>query len=85
MGYVVLCIKRVHHPIIPLIMPAPSTVKLLRSSDDTLIFAEATGNPSNPHVVLLAGLSLSGCVFDDFCSDQRLLDVLYIVCAHSCR
>lgn len=65
----------------PSIMPAPSTVKLLRSKDSTLIFAEATGNYSNPHVVLLAGLTLSGCAFDDFCSDQRLLDALYIVCA----
>ncbi|EIM90674.1 alpha/beta-hydrolase [Stereum hirsutum FP-91666 SS1] len=60
-------------------MPAPSTVKLLRSKDSTLIFAEATGDYSNPHVVLLAGLTLSGCAFDDFCSDQRLLDALYIV------
>jgi len=60
-------------------MPPTSDVKLLHSTDGTSIFSEATGDPSNPHLVLLSGLSLSGCVFDDLCSDQRLLDSLYIV------
>ncbi|KAJ7697657.1 alpha/beta-hydrolase [Mycena rosella] len=57
----------------------PSTVKILRSTDDTTIFAEATGDPKNLHLVLLSGLSLSGCVFDDMCADERLLETLYIV------
>ncbi|KAJ7083252.1 alpha/beta-hydrolase [Mycena epipterygia] len=60
-------------------MRAPSTTKILRSTDGTTLFAEATGDPRNPHVVLIAGLSLSGCVFDDMCADPRLLDTLYIV------
>ncbi|KAJ7930510.1 alpha/beta-hydrolase [Mycena leptocephala] len=33
----------------------------------------------NPHVVLLAGLSLSGCIYDDLCADPQLLETLYIV------
>ncbi|KAJ7284487.1 alpha/beta-hydrolase [Mycena rebaudengoi] len=59
--------------------PVASTVKILHSTDGTTIYAEATGEPHNPHVVLLAGLSLSGCVFDDLCADRRLLQKLYIV------
>ncbi|KAJ7352316.1 alpha/beta-hydrolase [Mycena albidolilacea] len=57
----------------------PSDVKILHSTDGTTIFAEATGHPSNLHLVLLSGLTLSGCIFDDMCADQRLLDSLYIV------
>ncbi|KAJ7746289.1 alpha/beta-hydrolase [Mycena metata] len=56
-----------------------STTKILRSTDGTSIFAEATGNPDNLHLVLLSGLSLSGCVFDDMCADQRLLEAVYVV------
>ncbi|KAF7330212.1 Alpha/beta-hydrolase [Mycena venus] len=59
-------------------MPS-SDVKILSSTDGTRIFAEATGDPSNLHLVLLSGLTLSGCVFDDMCADQRLLDSLYVV------
>ncbi|KAJ7076201.1 alpha/beta-hydrolase [Mycena belliarum] len=60
-------------------VPPPSTVKVLESTDGTHIYAEATGAPHKPHVVLLAGLALSGCVFDEFCAEKRLLDNLYIV------
>ncbi|KAJ7099930.1 alpha/beta-hydrolase [Mycena belliarum] len=56
-----------------------STVKHLRSTDGTTLFAEATGDPRNLHLVLVSGLSLSGCVFDDLCADKRLLESLYIV------
>ena len=59
-------------------MPS-SDVKRLYSTDGTGIYAEATGDPSNWPLVLLSGLSLSGCVFDEMCADQRLLDSLYIV------
>ncbi|KAJ7291606.1 alpha/beta-hydrolase [Mycena rebaudengoi] len=54
-------------------------MKILRSSDGTTIYAEATGFPHNPHLVLLAGLSLSGCIYDDLCADAQLLETLYIV------
>jgi pimeloyl-ACP methyl ester carboxylesterase len=57
----------------------PSDVKVLFSTDGTRLFAEATGDRSNPHLVLIAGLTLSGCVFDEICADKRLLDSLYIV------
>ncbi|KAJ7930551.1 alpha/beta-hydrolase [Mycena leptocephala] len=53
--------------------------KILHSEDGTIIYAEATGAPHNPHVVLLAGLSLSGCIYDDLCADPQLLETLYIV------
>ncbi|KAJ7159101.1 alpha/beta-hydrolase [Mycena crocata] len=56
-----------------------SDVKALHSADGTLIYAEGTGEPHKPHVVLLAGLSLSGCIYDDLCANPRLLETLYIV------
>ncbi|KAJ7746296.1 alpha/beta-hydrolase [Mycena metata] len=60
-------------------MSSSPTSKILRSTDGTTIFAEATGDPGNLHLVLLSGLALSGCVFDGMCADQRLLESLYIV------
>ncbi|KAI0261765.1 alpha/beta-hydrolase [Gloeopeniophorella convolvens] len=51
---------------------------ILRSVDGTRIFAEATGNPANAHLVLVHGIGLSGAVFDRFCADDRLKG-LYIV------
>lgn len=58
---------------------APSTVKVVTSADGTPIFAEATGNHANPHVVLTAGLGLSASIYDEFVQDKQLLDSLYIV------
>ena len=55
--------------------------KTVRSSDDTLIYAEAIGNPKKPHVVFVHGISLSGAVFDNLFADECLLDSLYMVCA----
>ena len=60
--------------------PPPATdIKIVRSSDGEQIYAEATGDPSKPHAVLLHGLALSGAVFDDFCASPKLLGNLYIV------
>jgi pimeloyl-ACP methyl ester carboxylesterase len=56
-----------------------TSCKLLTSSDGMPIFADASGDPSNPHVVLIHGLSLSAAVFDDFCRREDLLQELYIV------
>ncbi|THH16277.1 hypothetical protein EW146_g4342 [Bondarzewia mesenterica] len=53
--------------------------KILRSSDGCEIYAEATGNPRNPHVVFVHGLSFSGAVFDEFCRLPTVLDRLYVV------
>lgn len=50
----------------------------LKSSDGCKIYAEAIGDPSRPHVVLLHGYSLSGATFDDFCRVPSL-DQLYVV------
>lgn len=52
--------------------------KVLKSSDGCEIHAEATGDPSHPHVVLVHGYTLSGAVFDDFCR-VPILNQLYIV------
>ncbi|KAI0320009.1 Alpha/Beta hydrolase protein [Amylostereum chailletii] len=60
-------------------MPLRSVQKILKSSDGMEIFAEATGDPSNPHVVLLHGLSYSGAIFDDFCEREDVLTSLYVV------
>ncbi|TFY77480.1 hypothetical protein EWM64_g6530 [Hericium alpestre] len=58
--------------------PSGSLKKQLHSSDGCIIYAEATGNPLSPHVVLLHGMTLSGAVFDEFCQQQVLLHELYI-------
>ncbi|VDB92484.1 unnamed protein product [Peniophora sp. CBMAI 1063] len=60
--------------------PPPATdTKIVLSSDGEQIYAEATGDPSKPHAVLLHGLALSGAVFDEFCATPKLLENLYIV------
>ncbi|KAJ6497450.1 alpha/beta-hydrolase [Mycena sanguinolenta] len=53
--------------------------KLCLSSDGTLIYAEASGNPANPSVVFAHGFALSGIVFDKLFSDARMLEKLYLV------
>ncbi|KAI0312841.1 Alpha/Beta hydrolase protein [Amylostereum chailletii] len=53
--------------------------KTLRSSDGTDIYTEASGDPKNPHVILVHGLSFSGAVFDDFCQREDVLGSLYVV------
>ncbi|KAJ7125387.1 Alpha/Beta hydrolase protein [Mycena epipterygia] len=56
-----------------------SVPKLCPSTDGTLIYAEASGNPANPSVVFAHGFAMSGIVFDKLFSDTRLLDKLYLV------
>ncbi|KAJ7750082.1 alpha/beta-hydrolase [Mycena maculata] len=58
---------------------AATVSKFCSSVDGTLIYAEATGNPENPGVVFAHGVMLSGIVFDNLFSDERLLDKLYLV------
>ncbi|KAF8589026.1 alpha/beta-hydrolase [Ramaria rubella] len=53
--------------------------QLLTSKDGTEIYAEAAGNPSKPHVVLVHGFGLSTIVFSKQFSDQKLLETLYLV------
>lgn len=54
-------------------------VKHLRSKDGTSIYAEAIGNPNNPHVILVHGLSLSASTFNNLFKDERLLEAVYLV------
>jgi len=54
-------------------------IRVLTSSDGHTIFAEASGDHSKPHVVIIHGLAMSGAVFDDFCKRSDLLKGLYIV------
>jgi pimeloyl-ACP methyl ester carboxylesterase len=57
------------------------TSKLCPSSDGTIIYAEAVGNPTNPSVVFVHGFALSGIVFDKLFADARMIDKLYLVSA----
>ncbi|KAF5309123.1 hypothetical protein D9619_012782 [Psilocybe cf. subviscida] len=52
---------------------------LVSSSDGTKIYANAVGNPSNPGMVIIHGLMLSGTVFDDVVNDVRLTSLFYLV------
>ncbi|KZT64941.1 alpha/beta-hydrolase [Daedalea quercina L-15889] len=54
-------------------------VKHLRSSDGNPIYAEAIGNPKNPHVILVHGVGLSAATFNNLFEDKRLLDKVYLV------
>ena len=54
-------------------------VKHLSSNDGTPIYAEAIGNPENPHVVLAHGLNLSSATFNNLFEDKRLLENVYLV------
>ncbi|ETW75852.1 Esterase/lipase/thioesterase [Heterobasidion irregulare TC 32-1] len=58
---------------------AVSRSKMLQSSDGSKIYAEASGNPKRPHVILMHGFTLSAAVFDEFCRLPLLLEELYIV------
>ncbi|EGN93491.1 hypothetical protein SERLA73DRAFT_189656 [Serpula lacrymans var. lacrymans S7.3] len=54
-------------------------VKRIPSSDGTIIFAEAIGNPLNPGVIFVPGLCLDSIVFDCLFSDKALLECVYMV------
>ncbi|KAJ6498250.1 alpha/beta-hydrolase [Mycena vulgaris] len=60
-------------------MSLKTDARFLHSSNGTTIYPEATGDHRNPHVVLLHGFLLSGCIYDDLCADVQPLETLYIV------
>ncbi|KAJ4466298.1 Alpha/Beta hydrolase protein [Lentinula aciculospora] len=53
--------------------------RLVKSADGCMIYAEATGIPQNPHVVLIHGMTFCGALFDNICSLPQILEKLYIV------
>jgi len=53
-------------------MSLAPTVKVVKSSDGTDIYAEAVGDSRHPHVILVHGLWLSAAVFDNLFSEKRL-------------
>ncbi|TFY80976.1 hypothetical protein EWM64_g3033 [Hericium alpestre] len=64
---------------IPIRTMAGPVVKSLKSTDGCDLYAEAIGDHSNPHVVLLHGMGSSAAIFDVFCHQYSLVDNLYIV------
>lgn len=57
--------------------------KLVTSSDGAKIYADAVGNPKNPSVVFIHGVSLSCVVFDNIFFDTDFPDSFYLVRRHS--
>jgi hypothetical protein len=64
-------------------MPLSPTVKLLKSTDGTTIYADAVGNPANPSIVFTHGFALSAAVFNTLFENPRLLEKFYLVTPHS--
>ncbi|KAF7288116.1 AB hydrolase-1 domain-containing protein [Mycena chlorophos] len=54
-------------------------VKECTSSDGTLIYADASGDPQNPSIVFVHGFAVSGIIYDKLFRDQRLLENFYLV------
>ncbi|KAF8994594.1 Alpha/Beta hydrolase protein [Cyathus striatus] len=59
--------------------PPASVQKFVTSSDGRKIHARATGNSRKPALVFIHGLALSGDIFDDLFTDERLLSNFYLV------
>ncbi|KAK7057745.1 AB hydrolase-1 domain-containing protein [Favolaschia claudopus] len=64
--------------------PSESNSKFCTSSDGTLIYAEASGTPTNPSIVFAHGFALSGIVFDRLFADERMLGALYLASIIAC-
>ncbi|KDQ14994.1 hypothetical protein BOTBODRAFT_174192 [Botryobasidium botryosum FD-172 SS1] len=52
---------------------------LIQSKDGTQLWAEARGNPFNPHVVWIHGFLSSSVVYDKLFEDEAYLSELYMV------
>jgi len=53
--------------------------KFVPSTDDSLIYAEATGDPSKPALVFVPGLTMTTQVFDKQFLDEEMRKELYMV------
>ncbi|KAI0076344.1 alpha/beta-hydrolase [Panus rudis PR-1116 ss-1] len=60
-------------------MPRPGEGQYLTSKDGTKIWADASGDPSKPHVVFIHGLACTALAFEKQFSDPNLLNNLYMV------
>ena len=58
---------------------AVSVPKYVYSADGTKIYADATGDPRNPHVVLIHGMGVASIAWDKQIEDPRLNENLYLV------
>lgn len=56
-----------------------SSAEIVLSADGTEIYADATGNPSNPSIVFIHGLGLSGAVWNDIFATQKYSRDFYLV------
>lgn len=59
----------------------PLLAIFIKSKDGTQLYAEAKGNPANPHFVWIHGYLLGSLVWDKLFDDQTYLDNLYMVSA----
>lgn len=55
------------------------TSKLVKSSDGSIIHAEATGNPKGPALVFVPGYTLCTIVFEKQFDDPVMREQLYMV------
>ncbi|KAK0439158.1 alpha/beta-hydrolase [Armillaria borealis] len=60
-------------------MPPTSTAQLVSSKDGALIYADAAGDPTKRCLVFVHGLALSGAVFDNLFTNQKLIGNFYLV------
>jgi len=56
-----------------------SCAEIVTSADGSEIYADATGNPSNPSIVFIHGLGLSGAVWNDIFATQKYSRDFYLV------
>ena len=57
----------------------PLNRKVLSSSDGNVVYAEAVGDISKPHLVFVHGFSLSGSVFDKIFHDAKYQEQYFLV------
>ncbi|KAI0789686.1 Alpha/Beta hydrolase protein [Abortiporus biennis] len=58
----------------------PTTIsRYITSNDSTQIWASSSGNPSNPPLIFIHGVSCTSIVFDGQFSDSQLLENLYLI------
>ena len=67
------------HPEILRPVTTVPVAKCLTSADGTAVYAEAIGDPTNPHIVFLHGFWLASVVWDCIFYNPRYTDQFYLV------